>query len=212
MNCKDELVKELNKQYGEIIDVTETYDYIDGYDKFLSRLCDKAKETLYFSIVQSMPYAAIGIFGTEKKLSPIGQIFLIAYQTLSSNLKGFIRWNEKYGLKKTQECPLAEEMSNIYAQCDDEIDGKKYIIDFVIEFSPIFFNTGIRYAIELDGYDYHSSKEQMNHDYERERALQKEGYKVIRFTGSQIYKDPFGCAREVIEMVVADATEFVEYF
>lgn len=205
------LKNELNRQYDKVIETTELYDSPNVFLKFINGLCDKAKETLYFGIVSSIPPELAGIFENDRKLSPIEQIFLIAYLTLSSNLSGFIRWKEGDNGRKTFECPLPVAMSEIYAQCDVDASETTYIVDFVIDFMPVHANTGFCYAIELDGYDYHSSKAQMNKDYERERELQKLGYKVIRFTGSQIYKDPFGCAKEVIEMILADAAGLVEY-
>jgi len=54
--------------------------------------------------------------------------------------------------------------------------------------------------IELYGYEYHKSKEKITKDAKRERYLQKLGYKIIRFTGSEIYKDVNKCVNEVLEL------------
>ena len=57
----------------------------------------------------------------------------------------------------------------------------------------------IRMLIECDGHDFHErTKEQAASDKRRDRALQTVGYPVLRFTGSEIHKDPVGRAREVI--------------
>lgn len=56
-------------------------------------------------------------------------------------------------------------------------------------------------AIELDGYDYHSSPEQRNYDTARDRVLLKAGWQVVRFTGSQINRDVEGCVRETADLV-----------
>lgn len=53
-------------------------------------------------------------------------------------------------------------------------------------------------VIELDGYDFHKTKEQRDHDYKRERYLQKRGYIVIRFTGTEVFLEARKC---VIDMV-----------
>ena len=47
--------------------------------------------------------------------------------------------------------------------------------------------------IECDGYDAHHTKEQRNYDMERENNLKAQGFSVIRFTGSQIFKNPYDC-------------------
>ena len=52
--------------------------------------------------------------------------------------------------------------------------------------------------VECDGHDYHErTKEQAAHDKSRDRFLVAEGYRVMRFTGYEIYRDPLKCAREV---------------
>jgi len=49
----------------------------------------------------------------------------------------------------------------------------RYRVDFAIEH--------LRIAIELDGHDYHSSKEQLAHDAKRERYLQARGWRIVRY-------------------------------
>lgn len=58
-------------------------------------------------------------------------------------------------------------------------------------------------VIECDGHAYHSTKEQRTHDAERDRKLVAAGYRVIRFTGTEIHKDPASCARQVADIVRA---------
>lgn len=75
----------------------------------------------------------------------------------------------------------------------------KYRVDFLVEFHD---STGIgdrRLAIECDGHHYHErTKKQAKHDRKRDRLMQSEGYEVLRFTGSEIWDDPFKCAREAM--------------
>lgn len=53
--------------------------------------------------------------------------------------------------------------------------------------------------VECDGHAYHErSKEQAQHDRERDRAVQALGIPVFRFTGSEIWADVFGCAYESV--------------
>lgn len=54
-------------------------------------------------------------------------------------------------------------------------------------------------VIECDGHDFHDrTKEQARKDRERDRALQSFGYRVYRYTGSEIWSDVFKCAHEAI--------------
>lgn len=67
----------------------------------------------------------------------------------------------------------------------------RYRVDFIL--------MDARLIIELDGHDYHSSKEQLRNDAQRQRYLAKAGYTIIRFTGSEIYEDCAACVQEVRE-------------
>lgn len=59
-----------------------------------------------------------------------------------------------------------------------------------------------RTVIECDGHASHSSAQQRTHDAQRDRWLQSRGYRVIRFTGSEIHRDADACARQAIELSV----------
>jgi very-short-patch-repair endonuclease len=75
----------------------------------------------------------------------------------------------------------------------------KYRIDFAltdIPEAPL-----IKVAIELDGHEFHKSKEQRQSDYQRERYLQRQGWKIIRFTGSEIYGDVQGRVKETVNLI-----------
>lgn len=62
-----------------------------------------------------------------------------------------------------------------------------------------------RIAIEIDGYDYHSTKEQLTADARRQRALTAARWTVVRFTGREIYAGAANCAAEVARIIVARA-------
>lgn len=55
-------------------------------------------------------------------------------------------------------------------------------------------------AIECDGHDFHErTKEQASRDKKRDRDILSAGYPVMRFTGSEIFRDPIGCAEQLRE-------------
>lgn len=57
-------------------------------------------------------------------------------------------------------------------------------------------------VVECDGHDFHErTKEQARRDKKRDRFFQSKGYKVLRFTGSEIWADPEACADEVLEQL-----------
>src|SRR5258708_2763302 len=45
-------------------------------------------------------------------------------------------------------------------------------------------------VIEIDGAAYHSSPEQVARDQDRQHWIEAQGWIVIRFSGSQVYRDP----------------------
>ena len=85
----------------------------------------------------------------------------------------------------------------------------EYRVDFLIEYEQDIIETddqgndkGVQFRssiiVECDGHDFHEkTKAQASKDKKRDRVLQSVGYRVFRFTGSDIYKDPISCAEEV---------------
>jgi very-short-patch-repair endonuclease len=68
-----------------------------------------------------------------------------------------------------------------------------YRVDFLVRPKNI--------VIELDGHEYHSSKQDRTKDAQRERYLQRLGYSVVRFTGTEIKSNPQKCVQEVVDFI-----------
>lgn len=82
-----------------------------------------------------------------------------------------------------------------------EVGGKRLFLDFKVSapFLTRFYIKEPHYTIgvEIDGHDYHErTKEQARKDKSRQRLLEKNNYRIIRFTGSEIFKDPMACTDE----------------
>lgn len=95
---------------------------------------------------------------------------------------------------------------SFYVEPQHEINDKehKYIADFYISYDEYvnnFLKEDFKLIIECDGFNYHSSKNQMTYDYERENILKLNGYDVLRFTGSQIYNDPMDCVKKIMKYI-----------
>lgn len=99
-------------------------------------------------------------------------------------------------------------------QYQDETTGK-YRLDFAVRFeldayfvysdkiSLDIFHTieSPRLGIEIDGHIWHEkTKEQVQYHKKRERFLVANNWKLLRFTGSEIYKDAEKCVDEVIKI------------
>lgn len=99
--------------------------------------------------------------------------------------------------------------TNFYAeyiqQFEIEIGKKKYYADFAFyktdEDGDIDRSSKIL-VVECDGHDFHEkTKEQVRRNNERDYDLKKSGYDVLHFSGSQIYNDPYSCAKETLEYI-----------
>jgi very-short-patch-repair endonuclease len=78
---------------------------------------------------------------------------------------------------------------------------ENYRADFVISYP--FFDHQIAIVIECDGHQFHSvTKQQAARDRRRDRALQRAGYEVFRFTGSELHADARKCASEVLDAIM----------
>lgn len=72
----------------------------------------------------------------------------------------------------------------------------KYRIDFAVPCTLGWL------AVEIDGHEFHEkTKDQASKDRERERYLVSHGYRVIRFTGSDVWNNPFYCCRETADQI-----------
>jgi len=75
----------------------------------------------------------------------------------------------------------------------------QYRVDFLI-WSPA--NGDNTVAVEIDGHDFHEkTKHQVVRDKRRERAIVATGLKVLRFSGSEIFKDACSCAKEALAIL-----------
>lgn len=85
----------------------------------------------------------------------------------------------------------------------------RYCADFLVEYR--LCGKSLKIAVECDGHDYHErTHTQASHDRRRDQIMQSLGYKVFRFTGSDINCDSYACAREVLRSIVAYQAESVK--
>lgn len=60
----------------------------------------------------------------------------------------------------------------------------------------------VKIIVECDGHDFHErTKEQAARDKKRDRDLQSAGWQVLRFTGSEIWRDPSGCVGQLLSFL-----------
>lgn len=97
----------------------------------------------------------------------------------------------------------------------------QYRVDFIVEGVDPFnagwltSETGVRVedfkarlVVECDGHDFHErTKEQASKDKKRDRELQKAGFRVFRYSGSDLWRDPIAAADEVVSEIRSKLTE-----
>lgn len=91
-------------------------------------------------------------------------------------------------------CPGA---GNLFPQFVAPTDAGNVRIDFAV----MNRYDHVALAVEVDGHEWHErTKEQAIRDRARARALTSRGWRVISFTGSEVYRDPDAAANEVIRV------------
>lgn len=98
---------------------------------------------------------------------------------------------------------IGEEETQIYPQSSVGI----YIADFVI-----YPDSHIPTIVEIDGHEYHKTKEQRFADYRKERFFMSEGYVVIRFMASEVFVDANKCATEAVHLACLFDEKVIDAF
>jgi very-short-patch-repair endonuclease len=70
-----------------------------------------------------------------------------------------------------------------------------YTVDFAVPDKKL--------AIEIDGKDFHSSPKAVEKDKKKDAYLSGLGWRVLRFTGSEVYSDTLRCVERVIAEIGA---------
>ena len=71
-------------------------------------------------------------------------------------------------------------------------ETKRYYLDFAV------FKTVSRLCVEVDGAQYHTTPEAKIYDAQRDQDLRSAGWKVLHFTGSDVFRDARSCAEHVV--------------
>jgi very-short-patch-repair endonuclease len=111
--------------------------------------------------------------------SEIEVIFRVACEIVAHKTR---RWNISININPQVETMTENKYRADFMFCSEDMNRDDAV------YEPF------ELVIECDGHDFHSSKEQIRHDNERDMDLRMSGYDVIHFSGSQIYNDPLGCA------------------
>ena len=106
-----------------------------------------------------------------------------------------------WDLKREWEVKIGAGYLSIVPQYDFELDGNGYRADFFIHDGGC--PADVRVIVECDGHEFHEkTKEQAAHDKKRDRLFQKYRYSILRYTGREVYADPFQRAKGIWETIM----------
>ena len=161
--------------------------YLEEFLKLPKRVQERVQELM---LVNNIRQEIIPATFCECIESPIEQIFITAFEL-------YIKLTDK-------------EFVMLFSQKPIKVGKKNYVVDFYFEKDLYVnrFNTNKKIIIECDGHEFHQkTKQQVKSDNEREYALKMAGYEMIRFSGSQIYNEPFKCAEDTYKYIMKSIKE-----
>jgi Protein of unknown function (DUF559) len=143
--------------------------------------------------------------------SPVEQILVVA---LCNNLRAPINthYNRMQGI--LIDFPDWDGLFTVIVELQKTIkptfSGSTYRADLYIYLTRFWMNGEQpkwgELVVEVDGHDFHDrTKEQASRDRQRDREMLRDGLKVIRFTGSDIYNEPFKHAEEILSHIGDEA-------
>lgn len=137
--------------------------------------------------------------------SPIERLFITALSVVADQRHRSIE--AIYILKASDDLAQFQDIAETAGEngsaafCQSQVKLAGWRVDFVLHYPDIEVSRWSlkKLLIECDGHDFHErTKEQAKRDRSRDRAAQYEGLPILRFTGSEIWNDPYGVADEVL--------------
>ena len=165
-----------------------TIDYVA-----LSNLADEAKERLDIFI---------GVSATRSHMdlceSPIERTLLVAFE-----MHGLLwRYAPIIGLPTKEQIEESAASKNYPYFIAPQWEVAGYRADFLIGYAGAGRHSQTSIIVECDGHQWHEkTKEQAQRDKERDRVLNSHVAKVIRFTGSEIHRQPLTCVESALEVL-----------
>lgn len=141
--------------------------------------------------------------------SPIEKLFFTALKARlwlqASEYTYLIEANDEQGERAAMTDARSLSQPSLIVRPQAQLEGWR--VDFLVHAFDFARAGGAAkwkpLIVECDGHDFHErTKEQAAKDRSRDRAFQLLDYSVLRFTGSEIYKDAWACAAQVTDWAV----------
>lgn len=169
--------------------------------QFVARVQRFMEETALPKIVaecfsgSDYPLAAVGwkVSALEAVLgrceSPIEQLVALAFAS---------EWFLEDAEITEQTGRFASDLRRMTIEVRQQVSVCGYRLDFAVTDTT----DGWKIAIECDGHDFHDrTPAQAERDKSRDRVLAAAGWRVLRFTGREIYRDPTVVVRDVVSVI-----------
>ena len=170
------------------------------------------QDIMYFSPVvdRSMPerqvrFAAdpnlinVALTRARRRLVIVGDLeACLAHQTTLKELASYVVRLEADGFDSPLELDLHETLLKRGIAAQTGIVVGRHRLDLAIE------QDDIRLDIECDGAAFHVDREK---DAARDRAIEAEGWKVMRFSGRQLSRDMEGCIKAIMDLMTSTTSE-----
>ncbi len=171
-------------------DINSTYEHTELFLEMFLESPKKVQQLLMITLIKAQFYPEF--WNDETIKSPIEQIFITAFNLYCEYSK-----NQKIFLFSQE--PVICNKKKYYL--DFEFHSADYLEHLLL--GDKIKNEDFKLAIECDGYEFHQkTKEQVQHDNEREYDLKMAGYEVLRFSGTQIYNNPLKCAEDTYNYIM----------
>lgn len=174
-------------------------DRLFGHERLAQQVGEMVAAKIYGRSSSDYRSALLGGFGT----TVIEKVFLYA-------LEAFCEYDyEEDVLFYRQPGEFVadaskEPFAGVCVEPQVELGGWR--ADFVIHRYDWICGKWRTVIVECDGHDFHErTKEQAARDRSRDRRASLSGFVVLRFTGSELWKDPLGCAEQVMNWFTAES-------
>lgn len=134
----------------------------------------------------------------ERCESPIEKMFMLAAIRFFGEAIGWLDGSQIEELLPPKTSPPRYP----YIVAAPQVTVGKHRVDFLFVAENFDGGQHICVAVECDGHEFHEkTKEQAARDKARDRDLAAAGIIVLRFTGSEIWRDPVGCTDQVMTLL-----------
>lgn len=179
-------------------------EYLKRYSPAVARLlasCESPIERLFLSAaLGQLPHEAMAVPTDLREAVGATEVaYWPPFPIVSEHMPTVEEWRRPAGGDAALYAPHVAFNGDLFTwlvpQFEIESGGRKMRIDFAM--FPLHDSPCPPVAIELDGHDFHErTKEQAERDKSRDRLLQAAGWQVLRFTGSEVWRDPKRCVLE----------------